>query len=89
MDRQQKLLIDFLANKLKVFQEQWYQISKQKEEEIQQLREKYYNKQHKIMIYSSANALKVSQETSDQLFKRREESMKQMREYLEEKSNMF
>ena len=47
---QQKLLIYSLANKLKLFQEQWYQISKQEEEELQYQREKYNEKQHKIMI---------------------------------------
>ena len=50
IDKQQKLLIDTLSKKLNIFQEQWYQISKQEEEELQYQREKYNKKQHKIMI---------------------------------------
>ena len=72
-----------------MFQEKWYQISKQEEEELQQLRETYHYKQHNIMIYSSANELKMSRETADQLFKRQEVILKQMIEVLHEESKMF
>ena len=70
---------------MKVFQEQWYQIIKQQEEELSQFRETYHNKQHKTMIDSSVNVMKVSH----QLFRIQEESLKEMSEYLEQKSNML
>ena len=89
IDKEQNLFIGYLANKLGVFQEQWDQIIKQEEEELQHLREKYHNKQHKIVIGSSTNKLKVSRETSNQKFKIKEEILKQIREDLIEKSNMF
>ena len=60
IDRQQKILIDYLAKKLKMFQEQWNQRSKQEEEELQQLRETYHKKQHRIIIDSLSNELQVS-----------------------------
>ena len=41
-----------------MFQEQWDQIIKEQEEELQQLRETYHNK---IMIDSSDKELQVSQ----------------------------
>ena len=59
IEKQQKLMIDSLAKKLNMFKEQWYQRSKQEEEELQQLRETYHDKKHKIVIDSSANELKV------------------------------
>ena len=58
-----------------MFQEQWYKIFKQEEEEIQKLRETYHDKKHKIMIDSSANGPKVSRETADQLFRIQEDSL--------------
>ena len=89
IDKQQILLIDYLAKKLKMFQEQWIQIIKQEEEELQQLRETYHYKQHKIVIDLSANELKVSRDTAGQLFKRQEDILQHMREELKEKSNML
>ena len=67
---EQKLFIDYLSIELKEFQEQWYQRSKQQEEELKQLRETYHDKQHKIFIEkqqklfidSLANELKMFQE---------------------------
>ena len=46
-------MIDSLANKMKVFQEQWDQRSKQQEGKIQYSREMYHDKQHKIIICSA------------------------------------
>ena len=51
-------MIYSLAKKIKMFQEQWDQIIKEQEEELQQLRETYHNK---IMIDSSDKELQVSQ----------------------------
>ena len=68
-EKQTKNFIDSFANTLRVFQEKCDQISKQEEEELQNLREKYHDRQHKILLDSSANELKVSRETADNYFK--------------------
>ena len=47
-DKQKKLFIDTLENKLRLFQEQRDQMNKQEAEELHQLRETYNDKQHKI-----------------------------------------
>ena len=68
IDKQQKLLIDSLTNKLRIFQEQSDKISKQDKEELQQSREKYHDKKHKIMIGLAAKELKFSRETAGKFF---------------------
>ena len=57
MDKQHKLLINCLAKKLKMFQEQWDQ------------RSTNHNKKYIISIDLSANKTQVSQETAHQLLK--------------------
>ena len=61
---EQKLLIYSFSIKIKEFQEQWDQTSKQQEEELQHLREKYHDKQQTILIEKNKNYLLIPYPTN-------------------------